>query len=243
MFCGRNARLTKEDAIPNWVRRNFPFSGPFNLYVGDKEVPGAPLTLIRAITVTVCRTCNNTWMSQLEQQAKTLVLPMIHGAEGIMLTTADQELIARWALKTAGMVELAMVRRRGGNFIGQHHLASLFATTAVPRGTYVWLFRYVPDRGLSCIIDSVVIGSEESRGFLATLTLGYFGFRVLGFEPGAPELDHLPDLGWGEPMDQFVIRISPSTPQGQPWPPTKWMTTADLRFAIRQGPLPFGPKP
>ncbi len=43
----------------------------------------------------VCKTCNETWMSQIEQTAKTILLPMMRG-EPYRLTQEDCLSISRW---------------------------------------------------------------------------------------------------------------------------------------------------
>jgi hypothetical protein len=53
----------------------------------------------------ICRDCNNTWMSRLESEAKPLLLPLIEGMlAGGALSIDERRLLARWAFKTAFMI-------------------------------------------------------------------------------------------------------------------------------------------
>jgi hypothetical protein len=50
----------------------------------------------------VCGTCNNGWMSSLENRAKPILIPLIDGQRSIFGFTTDERLVlARWAAKTA----------------------------------------------------------------------------------------------------------------------------------------------
>ena len=51
----------------------------------------------------VCQRCNNVWMSGLEQGAKAMLEPTLHG-RGRVLHAGGQRTLAAWALKTAMMV-------------------------------------------------------------------------------------------------------------------------------------------
>ena len=63
------------------------------------------------IKVPIGGVCNNEWLSVLENDAKTVMEPMIFGPERgeppcRTLTSADQQLLATWAVKTALMLDL-----------------------------------------------------------------------------------------------------------------------------------------
>lgn len=48
----------------------------------------------------ICTTCNNGWMSQLEEQVKPILTPMLRD-QPRTLTAPEQHLLATWATKTA----------------------------------------------------------------------------------------------------------------------------------------------
>lgn len=53
-----------------------------------------------AMTGSVCKQCNNGWMSILERKAKPILAPLILG-EKRTLSETEQELVATWTIKTA----------------------------------------------------------------------------------------------------------------------------------------------
>ena len=91
----------------------------------------------------ICRKCNNGWMSQLQQRAKPVLLPLMQGKPAILSRQA-QELIARW---------IAMSTMTSDFFYPDKHAVPqadrdlLYGTGngdgAVPQDTWkMWIGRY-----------------------------------------------------------------------------------------------------
>jgi hypothetical protein len=55
----------------------------------------------------VCGGCNQGWMSRLEEAAKPILMPMMFDNLPLVLSPSDQWTLARWAVKTALMVDLS----------------------------------------------------------------------------------------------------------------------------------------
>ena len=117
-FCGSDAPLTKEDAWPRWLNRALPKLPPGTAI--DLSLDGSAVSRASRRTVTgyntarvpgFCKNCNNGWMSQLEQAACPLLLPMIQG-EYTKLTTAEQAVVASWVTKTALVFDQRAKHRR-----------------------------------------------------------------------------------------------------------------------------------
>jgi hypothetical protein len=53
------------------------------------------------VVKSVCEECNGGWMSELEQRAKSVLLPMIGDRGPVTLGASDAETVATWAIKTA----------------------------------------------------------------------------------------------------------------------------------------------
>lgn len=66
---------------------------PDRVHRAVKTIPGDPRA--RRLRV-VCRPCNNEWMSQLQEQAKSVLLPLIEGSRA-RLRRSHQTTIASWA--------------------------------------------------------------------------------------------------------------------------------------------------
>lgn len=108
IFCGASP-TTKEDIFPKWIHR----------YLGQKPTisvrrdatTGTGQQVFRTLSYIatarrVCSRCNNGWMSDLEEEASDLLKPMFDERITIHLAGGDgQHLVARWAMKTALMLQ------------------------------------------------------------------------------------------------------------------------------------------
>ena len=145
VFCG-NAKLSNEHVWPRWLARAAP--GPQqSLRVfrrrteqaggtqAQDEWPAPPYTIkVRA----VCRRCNHGWMSELEQEVRPLMEPMLHGQSRI-LDRDRQKLLALWAFKTATMLEFVYPQERA---IQLSDAAWVYEHREPPPRAIVWIASY-----------------------------------------------------------------------------------------------------
>lgn len=112
VFCNRDGRESEEDLIPRWANKVLrELTGATGVLVSLREVDIDEKTVLQSIhrrhqtfsairIPEVCETCNNGWMSQIENAAKPLLEPMIRGQRRA-IPPRDQKTIATWmALKT-----------------------------------------------------------------------------------------------------------------------------------------------
>src|ERR1700710_3104537 len=101
-MCG-NGPLTQEHAFPMWLRELFRGTEPgqvsdrsrgINVY--DRERRS---NVINATVNSICKDCNEGWMSRLESATKPVLAPMVYG-HGVTLPVSAQEILRRWAVKT-----------------------------------------------------------------------------------------------------------------------------------------------
>jgi hypothetical protein len=102
IFCGA-AEVSKEHAWPDWLGRLFSGVSVEVQRTGPdlKSFRGRPFDL--TVTV-VCPSCNNGWMSDLENATKDLLLGLIAGSPA-RLGIEQQVALARWAIKTSMVME------------------------------------------------------------------------------------------------------------------------------------------
>jgi len=105
VFCGASGTMTKEHVLPDWLERigltgqpAAAGSGWLNRSSEYRQTSRPFQTTVKA----VCATCNNGWMSQLEQIAGRVLAPIIRG-EATTVPDKDQPTLAMWALKTTLM--------------------------------------------------------------------------------------------------------------------------------------------
>src|SRR5262249_20846943 len=118
IFCGRRGQLSKEHVFPDWLSQLFPKSPsdthqhgtvtwktapdgkPFRTPVIRRRQGQAGSKKVR----TVCETCNNGWLSVLENTTKPLLSEIVRG-RARLLDNSDQLILATWIAKTAMVAE------------------------------------------------------------------------------------------------------------------------------------------
>jgi hypothetical protein len=102
IFCG-GPGLTREHIYANWLRNYIPremksytksssLIHPTRIKTLVKKEPGDPHS--RRVKV-VCGSCNNGWMSKLQESAKPILIPLIKGEHAI-LDRDSQAVISAW---------------------------------------------------------------------------------------------------------------------------------------------------
>ena len=174
IFCESNG-VTKEHVFPNWMKKIFQRDETTTHTFGvvDKsELHGIPrLTEVgkqghagtRKVRV-VCSNCNNGWLSQLEDDAKGVLEPVIQGQK-IGLGLEQQKLLATWLAKSAMTAEFVRPRRDG---VTQAERRYLMENKEPPANWIVWLAGY--EGG-----DWSELGMGQSRGNLQSTP-----YRIIG---------------------------------------------------------------
>jgi len=112
MFCGGGK--SKEHIVSQWILRDCDLSNTECRMGFGMQQPGGgmdsitePLYLTKFCTMDVCETCNNEWMSQLENGVKSVLHPFLqktwpeNDKELFRSLFLHSGVIARWLLKTA----------------------------------------------------------------------------------------------------------------------------------------------
>jgi hypothetical protein len=183
-FCDTTKDLTREHVWPDWYSKLLGARGA--------TLRGAHVARGRIdLTVPVCRTCNNTWMSVLENDIRPLLVAMIDAGSGsvppLRLSTADQTLLAVWAVKTAYLLDAHQQPAVPRGFLHE------FARRRRPNeSTVVWVAAYTPNlaaRSEKRALD--FLGPDgptnnSPNAFLVTFTMLNVLFQVVGHFNGGP---------------------------------------------------------
>jgi hypothetical protein len=105
-FCDRSghSKITREHAWPDWLGKGHKLiHSRKNYATGEKS---EWLTAKGLVARGVCEECNTGWMSQLEDDAKPLLRPMMMGVV-FWLSPEDQRVVRTWLIKTAMTMDLA----------------------------------------------------------------------------------------------------------------------------------------
>jgi hypothetical protein len=116
------------------VSRSLGGNGPFVIRDGDRS------RSVRAIPVTtdrVCESCNNGWLSVMENDCKSIIEPLLFGRDR-RLTEGDQQRVAAWAYKTMLMLDMVAT---GSIPLGYFRRSANDRTA--PASATIWLGAYI----------------------------------------------------------------------------------------------------
>lgn len=129
---------------------------------------------------TVCSRpgCNDTWMSDLQNSAKQVLLPMMDG-EATSLSATDCHIVRRWASMTGIMMHYAPMGRAEG--VDESRRAYLLKTGSPAPLTLVSLVHVLPSEMKTIIHTSYArrVVEEWPVPYAELLTMGSLGFVVL----------------------------------------------------------------
>jgi hypothetical protein len=155
VLCNQRGPSANEDVVPRWLAKAIAAKGTppyFDLTIEMNE--GSPQTSsIRHVgglpvpwkLPEVCNSCNNGWMSQLEQAMKHAGKRLVEGKH-YLLSPFEQVVIATWMTKTALLYDVA----RGGQVVpldkGSHPFYA--AGQPLPRSQIMLAAFQPPDRSV-----------------------------------------------------------------------------------------------
>jgi hypothetical protein len=117
IFCGSDQKLSREHVFLRWLRTLFRDLGDADYirrlvtHTSDDrhERPGKPFDVV---VRDVGETCNNGWMSTLEQHAQAIMAPMVCDRP-LVLAAPEQFTVAVWATKTLLTMQRANIAASG----------------------------------------------------------------------------------------------------------------------------------
>jgi hypothetical protein len=229
IFCGDRS-LTREHVLSDWIRRlaaidgaapaNHTFQRP-GVAPRVVEFDAPPLAQTARVA---CGACNNGWMAQLEAEASGVLGPMLQGRP-CRLETTHLALLARWAFKTAFVIDAASIgsgphaprsHRESMRELGEPpHMSAVWMTTW-PGTTTAWTQHWgiAASAGGAGTIDAV-------NTYGATIAVGPLVFRTYCTTEPALHPDYFHDVLDG------ITRIWPA-PSALQWQPKFHLTAQQL---------------
>jgi hypothetical protein len=104
VFCDQQPdKWSEEHAIPQWLLDQMEITAQDQTFHSGGQVTKQRIFATRRLVEgRVCALCNNGWMSELENAAKPVLIPLIEQKRAIWELTADEAIvIAKWAVKSA----------------------------------------------------------------------------------------------------------------------------------------------
>lgn len=256
-FCGRPwgvAHKSKEHVWPQWMRKHagelpaqrsvtgvgFALDGDGRYFENIPEYSETrSASILHLVTREVCTSCNNGWMSGLEQQAKPLFLRLAHSAEAgaeVDISPSEAAILARWAQKTVITGELTgrpMNVALGPPWVSRPSMRRQLMDTPRPlRETSLWAARTSEDTGLYTAEVRLAIG--DSPRYTPGETLRYSLLTAITFHR-LTLLSYIPDTprqGGGPPLALTTwTRLWPIQ-HDVSYPPMTLASHEDLKAAL-----------
>lgn len=219
IFCRRDdQKITKEHVFPDWLSELFGDS--FTAINEGTTSEGKVLyryesKVFQQTVNTVCKSCNNNWMSEIENQAKPILTKMLRD-KNIVLDKKSQLKIATWAMKT--ILVMNHDNPKGKSIIPQGHYDRFYSTKTIGNESlmllgYNHIDRLKPGDRLASNWLAVTermsvhkdVSEEDMRAIMqepttygATLSLANIVFQLIGHK--APSTINLEVAVPDEPM-------------------------------------------
>ena len=186
IFCN-NESGSEEHLWRDWVHR---FIKKNNINLGGLRVQEGtgPETIQDDLEITintVCHTCNNTWMSHVEDKNRTRFLPMLQNNR-ITVDPGGMKVIAEWAVLRAIVQDSKKPSFKNDSFYTREERTAMRESLEVPARTRVWFGAldgfHLGSHGTDFTIEAMQIDGSKVRigtGCANTIYMGYLVAQVL----------------------------------------------------------------
>jgi hypothetical protein len=154
VFCNQQPdKWSEEHAIPQWLLDYMGITAQDQTFQGYAMTGGEAtkqriFATRRLVEGRVCATCNNGWMSELENTAKATLIALIEHKRAVWELTADESAwVAKWAVKSAFV--LANVSLASAPAPAEHLWKLCGAAGQIPAGVCVFGFQIGYDQNVS----------------------------------------------------------------------------------------------
>jgi hypothetical protein len=220
LFCHREPH-SREHVWPAWILKNLKEKRkPIKGFVGKKHF-GILGNNPELKTKSVCGTCNEGWMHNLEVVNRHQIGPLMNDI-ALWIDPLEQANIAAWAIKTT-IVALSMDRRHKKPFYSKVECEQLRSSLGVPVLTKVWLARYSGDNHLGLYGSYFWEGGkpddpETIPGFCGTIFVGNLALQVLTLRKPEKVTRPVRVAPVPGPWARLLIQVWPTERKIQ-WPP------------------------
>lgn len=230
IYCKREG-LTREHVFPQWVLRLFESypDGRLTLYFNFADPNrdsitrewSAPRTEV--VVRRVCSSCNNGWMSKLEETARPVVERLIVGI-ATSLDEAGQAIAASWCAKTAMMLGLALPKQ----IIPHFYYEQFFEEGEPSRNATIYLSSFLGETVTWFHVHHINLNQPSNptifaRGYSSSFVIGHLAVTMFAHDFTERFIltpDHVVRLG--------LLPIWPITYRLRRWPPLQVLSDEGL---------------
>ena len=203
IYCGSQS-VSEEHVFPIWLRNRFRGYGTLEHKV-DLDSPirfKTGVTDLRVTVRSVCKKCNENWMSVIQNDTKPLIERLLKDP------TSDLDLrecrrLTTWAVMSAMCLETRNAPPEWRYTQVDHTLFQ--KRREIPDRTEVWICRWDNTTGPS--YDSHLMGENHDRAYVVTFGFGTLIFQVLHLVPVDPNDGKTMWISDDLPWDDILIPI------------------------------------
>jgi hypothetical protein len=192
----------------------------------------------------VCLGCNTTWMSAIENEhAKPVMTPLILGETGIKINQSQADSLARFAFKTAVVVDY--ISRDRQPFFSRFVRHGFKESHAIPASTGMWLsaFAFMGQGNVKSVYhEGSFPAKHRFQVYALTYCVGHLVFQVVSLRnpPPSPFRPRNQDA-----FKHLAVGFWPWIPSGIEWPLSDVLkSVAEFdNFADRWGSIVLEPVP
>jgi hypothetical protein len=211
-FCPHFAKLTAEHITSKWMGQIFPTRKKFKAtdHLGAiREWASKGLDLKARV---VCATCNNGWMSDIENKhAKPVMAPLMRGEVSATFGQNEARSLAIFAFKTAVVLDHDQaIMQHQEPFFSRRQRYAFRERLIIPETVRMWLTPYVPSKTRRRLDIRVthsthdLLPSYPMQIYSCSCGIGALAFQVIAykqmfsvdFRPRSPDFDHLAIPFW-----------------------------------------------
>lgn len=191
-FCPGSAKITGEHVWSAWINELFPIASVTfrTIQAGGSE--GKPWTApqLNLKTRVVCETCNNTWMSDIENNyAKPAMCDLILGKRLGTISKKRAHGLSLFAFKTAVVANRSLPESEF--FFDQSDRFAFRESFSIPRDVGMWLVGVEPFAGGTISIYNVRFPNLSLN--VCTFSIGQLGFQTVAAKSPSPvKIESLP---------------------------------------------------
>lgn len=202
--------------------KRFPSSNKARTYaeIGVRGMVNWPTAKPSLSLKRLCKTCNNGWMSRLENEAKPVVESILDDKIEAIDASA-QFILARWAVKTAMVIETVDADRPW--FYSETERAFMRDTQTIPQRTSVWIAKCILHPNIYSAAKDLRTSLDDSgvRAFVTTMAFGSLAFQVVSIKTPA-EIPATTGVAYDVsdgPWNQTLAQVWPKSEEPLVWPP------------------------
>jgi hypothetical protein len=188
------------------------------------KIAGGPEKILNNVELTVktvCQTCNNGWMSALEAEVMPILTEMFDD-KAVSLNQEQQQIIARWLMKTAMVYDSLKGRNAPNIFYRKDECVAFRQSSQIPMPTMMWIGRFDEvHRDMSGLEFSREVDGDRLTGNVMTLTNEHFVAQVLSLHV-PPTTNAATHIGLEQKQGEWDLALTQIWPPDQTtvnWPP------------------------